>query len=145
MQVSSVMSIDVHAVEPEEAIQDAAVLMRSFNMGFLPVCRGSKLIGVITDRDITVRITAAGLSPTQTTVADAMTTGVSVCSDADEVNEAAQMMEQLQVRRLPVVNSEKHLVGVISLADIAERTRDRKMVGEVLEQVCEPPADGPTG
>jgi CBS domain-containing protein len=143
MQVSSIMSAEIHTVNPGDAVQEAAVLMRSFNVGSLPVCQGSKLIGIITDRDITVRITAAGLSPMQTNVADAMTAGVKVCSETDELDDAARIMEELQVRRLPVLNSEKQLVGIISLADIAERVRDRKLAGEVLHQVCEPPAEGP--
>jgi CBS domain-containing protein len=142
MQVSSIMSKDVHTIDPAASVQDAAVLMRSFNIGSLPVCRGSNLMGIITDRDITVRITAAGLSPAQTTVGDAMSTNVKVCSDTDEVGEGARIMEELQVRRLPVVN-EGNLVGIISLADLAERTRDRELAGEVLHDVCEPPAESP--
>jgi len=143
MQVSNIMSREVHVIEPNAAVQDAAVLMRSFNIGSLPVCRNSNLLGIITDRDITVRITAAGLSPTSTSVADAMSTFVKVCTDTDEVKEAAHIMEELQVRRLPVVDAAGNLVGVISLADIAERTRDRELVGEVLHDVCEPPAESP--
>ena len=143
MRVHEVMTPDVHAVQPEATIQDAAGLMRSFDVGSLPVCAGSKLIGIITDRDITVRITAAGLSPVATNVIDAMTDDVRCCHQNDDVEIAAKLMEELQVRRLPVVDEEQHMVGVISLADIAERIHDRKLVGEVLEQVCEQPAEVP--
>jgi len=143
MQVSAIMTKDVHAIQPNATVQNAAGLMRSFNVGSLPVLHGSKLIGIITDRDITMRITAAGLSPVQTNVADAMTSAVRVCLDEEEVEQADKMMEQLQVRRLPVVDKDEHLVGMISLADIAERVHDQKLVGEVLELVCEPPAEMP--
>jgi len=139
MRVLEIMSTDVHAIAPDATVQDAAVLMRSFDIGSLPVCAGSRLIGIITDRDITVRITAAGLSPAQTTVADAMTTDARVCLDDEAVTEAARMMQELQVRRLPVVDQAHNLVGMVSLADIVERTGDRGLAAEVLEQVCEHP------
>jgi CBS domain-containing protein len=137
------MSRDVRTIDPGASVQDAAVLMRSFNIGSLPVRHGSNLIGIITDRDITVRITAAGLSPIQTNVTDAMSPNAKVCMDTDEINEAARLMEELQVRRLPVIGADGDLVGVISLADIAERTQDRKLAGDVLHDVCEPPAEMP--
>lgn len=143
MQILRIMSQDVRFVSPKATVQYAAEMMRAFDVGLLPVCQGEKLVGVITDRDLTVRVTAAGLSPTVVTVADAMSTDAASCRETDDVREAAVLMEELQVRRLPVVDSEGMLIGIISLADIAERTGNEKLMAEVLEQVCEPQQAAP--
>jgi CBS domain-containing protein len=141
MQVSQIMSTDVRSVSPDSTVWDAAAKMRSFDVGVLPVCRGSRLVGILTDRDITVRVAAAGLPPTVVTVDEAMTGNPAACHETDEVADAARLMEELQVRRLPVKDWNDQLVGIVSLADIAERTDDERMVAQVLEQVCEPAHD----
>jgi CBS domain-containing protein len=138
MQVSSIMSRDVHFITPEATVREAAEKMRAFDIGSLPVCRGSELVGIITDRDITVRVAAVGLPSTEVNVCDAMSGNVVSCHENDDLSDAARVMEDMQVRRLPVIDDDNNLVGLISLADIAERTGDQKLMARVLEHVCEP-------
>ena len=104
----------------------------------LPVCDGDRLVGVITDRDITVRSVAQGHDPKTARVQEVMTPEVIYCFDDEDVKEAAKKMEEKQVRRLPVLNREKRLVGIVSLGDLAVRTGKEKLAGEVLERVSEP-------
>jgi CBS domain-containing protein len=138
MQVCQIMSTDIQYVTPGSTVQTAAAKMRAFDVGVLPVCQGALLVGILTDRDITVRVAAAGLPPNIVTVDEAMTGNPTACRETDEVSDAARLMEELQVRRLPVTDGNDQLVGIISLADIAERTGDERLMAQVLEQVCEP-------
>ena len=104
----------------------------------LPVCDGDRLVGVITDRDITVRGVAQGCDPKTARVQEVMTPEVIYCFDDEDVKEAAKKMEEKQVRRLPVLNREKRLVGIVSLGDLAVRTGKEELAGEVLERVSKP-------
>ncbi len=101
MQVSEVMSRDVAVVSPHASVRDAARRMDQLNVGALPVCDGTRLLGIITDRDITVRCTANGAPPDATRVHDVMTNGVRWCFEDDPVEEAEREMSHVQVRRLP--------------------------------------------
>lgn len=121
MRVSDVMTKGVTAVPVKATVQDAAQQMDQLNVGALPVCDGDNLVGMITDRDITVRCTAAGGSPDKTCVQDVMSVDVRWCRDSDEVEKAVQEMSHMQVRRIPVVDDRKHLVGIVSLGDLATR------------------------
>jgi len=139
MRIREIMTRDLEVIHPNDMLQDAAERMRSLNVGSLPVCDGDRLVGMVTDRDVTVRATATGQDPKQTTVRDAMTSGevIYIFEDQD-VREAAQLMEQRQVRRLPVLSREKRLVGIVALGNLAVESGDEQLSGEVLERVSEP-------
>src|SRR5690349_2272226 len=104
MRVAEVMTRGVQTISPEDTIQKAAAAMDNLNVGALPVCNGEQLQGVITDRDITVRATAAGQSPTETKVADIMTEQIDYVFEDDDIEEAANKMKARQIRRLPVID-----------------------------------------
>jgi CBS domain-containing protein len=117
--------------------------MRTLNVGSLPVCEGERVVGMITDRDITVRAVAKGHDPLNDHVRDVMSTGVIACFEDQDVEQAAQIMEKNQVRRLAVLDRDKHLVGIVALADVAVDTRDECLAGDVVEKVSEPtPSSG---
>jgi CBS domain-containing protein len=138
MQLKEVMTRNVEVIHPDDTLAAAAEKMKTLDVGPLPVCDGDRLVGMLTDRDITVRATAAGRDPTMTHVRDAMTPDVVYCFEDQDVKEAAQLMEQRQIRRLLVLNREKRLVGIVSLGDLAVESGDRKLSGEVLKEVSEP-------
>jgi CBS domain-containing protein len=138
MQVFEAMTPDVISVLPDTKLVDAALAMRNLDVGPLPVVDGGRLVGVITDRDITVRATAEGRDPRLTTVEDIMTPEVVACREEDDVRVAARMMQDAQLRRLLVVDEGGMLVGIVSLGDLAVQTRDDALSGETLEKVSEP-------
>jgi CBS domain-containing protein len=138
MKVFEVMSPDVQTVRPDATLQQAAELMKSLDVGPLPVSDGERLIGMITDRDLTVRATAQGLDPATTRVSDVMTPDVVFCRDDDDVREAGRLMEERQLRRLVVLTAAGQIAGIVSLGDIAVLTGDDKLSGEVLEEVSKP-------
>ena len=137
MQLSNIMSHDVEVISPDSTIQDAADKMKSLDVGSLPVCDGTRLLGMLTDRDIAVRAVAAGCPPS-TSVRDAMTPYVTCCFDDEDVQRAAKVMQEKQIRRLPVLNHDKRLVGIVSLGDIATQTGDKTLSGKSLEEVSQP-------
>ncbi len=138
MQVRDVMTKGVECVTPSTSLQEAASKMRALDVGPLPVCEGDQLVGMITDRDITVRATAEALPPRLGQVRDVMTPDVVYCFEDQDVQEAARRMKQYQIRRLVVLNWDQRLVGIVSLGDLAVATGDEKLAGETLEQVSEP-------
>jgi len=138
MKVNEIITHDPEVIRPETALIEAAQKMKSMDIGMLPVCDGDRLVGVITDRDITVRGVAQGSDPKTARVQEVMTPEVIYCFDDEDVKEAAKKMEEKQVRRLPVLNREKRLVGIVSLGDLAVRTGKEHLAGEVLERVSEP-------
>jgi CBS domain-containing protein len=138
MRVSNIMSTDVQVIRPEASLQSAAEMMESLDVGALPVCDGTKLLGMLTDRDITIRAVAHGADPSTSSVSMAMSPDVIYCFDDDDVEEAAKLMEKRQIRRLPILNHDKKLVGILSLGDVATRTGDEKLSGEMLEEISEP-------
>ena len=113
-------------------------LMKSLDVGSLPVCDGRRLQGMLTDRDITIRATAEGRDPRQTPVHEVMTPETIYCFEDQEASEAARLMEQRQIRRLPILNRNKDLVGIVALGDLAVDMPNDKRVGEVLEGISEP-------
>jgi CBS domain-containing protein len=135
MEVREIMTCDVEVVSANESLKNAAAKMKDLDVGLIPVCDGDKLRGVLTDRDITIRATAAGKNPSKTKVADVMSTDIAFCLEEQEVDEAVSLMEARQIRRLPILNQEKRLVGIVSLADIAVQVGDRDLSGETLEQI----------
>jgi len=128
MQAQDLMTRDVTIVDPETTIQQAARAMVALDVGALPVGENDRLVGMITDRDIVVRGIAEGKSP-KTKVRELMTPAVKYCFVDDEVEEIASNMADIQLRRLPVMDHDKRLVGILSLSDIA--------VGDEPEQATE--------
>ena len=136
MKVSDVMSHDVQLTTPKQSIRDAAKLMAKIDAGVLPVGEGDKLVGVITDRDIAVRAVAEGKAPT-TKVRDVMSQEVLYVYDDQNLEDVARNMAAMKVRRMPVVNREKRLVGIISLGDLA-RNEDPDTTGQTVSAISEP-------
>jgi CBS domain-containing protein len=134
MKVNELMSLRVELAAPDDSIQQAAQVMHRIDAGILPVGERDRLIGVITDRDITVRAVAEGRDPKTTSVREIMSDEVRYCYEDDDIESVAENMAELQVRRLPVVNREKRLCGLISLADIARERRPRE-ASEALEGI----------
>jgi CBS domain-containing protein len=118
MRISEVMSRDVKVVNPQETLGQAASMMKTLDSGVVPVGEGDKLVGMLTDRDIAIRGVAAGKGP-DTMVRDIMSAEVKYCFDDEDVAHVAENMAELQIRRLPVVNRDKQLVGIVSLGDLA--------------------------
>jgi CBS domain-containing protein len=138
MQIRDVMTRDVRVESPEDTIQHAAARMAELDTGALPVGENDKLVGMITDRDIACRAVANGFDPKSTKVRDVMTSEVKYCYDDEDVTHIADNMAELQVRRLPVVNRDKRLVGIISLGDIATHAKSAKLSGDALRRISHP-------
>ena len=138
MQLREVMTRNPEVVQPDATLEEAARKMDQLDVGPLPVCDGDRLVGLVTDRDITVRATAAGKDPRSTVIREAMTQDIVYCYEDQDVRDAARMMEDKQIRRLPILNREQRLVGIVSLGDLATDTRDERLSGRILEQVSEP-------
>jgi CBS domain-containing protein len=119
MRISDVMTPDVRAIAPDRTVRDAARLMDELNVGVLPVCLDGRLLGIITDRDITVRSTAVGAAPGEQAVQEIMTSDLTSCVPDDEVADVLRRMSALQVRRMPVIDAVGRLVGIVSLGDLA--------------------------
>ena len=118
MKVSEAMTKDVCIVRPDQTIREAAGLMANLDAGVVPVGENDRLVGMLTDRDIAVRALAHGKGP-DTPVREAMTAEVRYCYDDEDCAAVAQNMGDLQIRRLPVVNRDKRLVGIVSLGDLS--------------------------
>ena len=138
MLVKDIMTHDVEAISPSDTLEQAARKMADLNVGPLPVCEDDRIVGMITDRDITVRATAAGCDPKTTLVGDAMSQDIISCYEDQDVQDAAKLMQEKQIRRLLVVNRANELVGIVSLGDLATEAGDQGQPGEVLKKVSEP-------
>jgi CBS domain-containing protein len=133
MQLKDVMTKGVECVAPETTLASAAQRMRDLDVGPLPVCDHDKLAGVVTDRDIVVRGVAEGCDVQTAKVSEVMTKGVDFCFEDDDVAEAERIMQERQIRRLLVLNRDKRLVGIVSLADLATKTSREQQLGETVE------------
>jgi CBS domain-containing protein len=129
------MSHGVQTAQPEDTVRDVAQSMADLDIGSMPVVEGQKLIGMITDRDIALRVVGAGLS-SATLVHQAMTRDVEFCQVDDDIDEVAQKMGKLQVRRLPVLDEGRRLIGVLALGDLATEG-GAKRSGETLGDISE--------
>lgn len=136
MKVSEVMSRQVELASPDDSIQRAAQMMARLDDGVLPVGEGERLVGMITDRDIAIRGVGEGRNPADTSVNEVMTREVRYCFEDDEVQSVAENMAQLQVRRLPVLNRDKRLTGIVSLGDIA-RDHEPRHAGSALRDISQ--------
>lgn len=119
MRAGEVMTRNVTVVRPDATVREAARLMGDLNVGALPVCDGRRLVGIVTDRDITVRATADGMRPDATPVHVVMTEAVCWCFEHDPLEDVEREMARRQIRRLPVLDTEKRLCGMLSLGDLA--------------------------
>lgn len=140
MKIHDVMTRDVEIASPDDTIETAARIMKDIGVGALPVGENDRLIGVVTDRDITLRAVAEGKSPTETKVRAVMTAEVQYVFDDEEVEEVARKMAQWRVRRVPLLNRDKRLVGIVSLGDLAFTAKDEAPLGEALSGIAQPTA-----
>jgi CBS domain-containing protein len=136
MQIRDAMSSDVRIANPNQSIRDAATLMAEIDAGVLPVGENDRLVGMITDRDIALRAIAQGKGP-DTPVRQVMSEEVKYCFEDDDIDQVAQNMADLKVRRLPVLNESKRLVGIVSLGDLAVADGPAN-AGEALCGISEP-------
>jgi CBS domain-containing protein len=138
MQVRQVMTPRVEVARPESTLQEVAQKMKSLDVGPIPICNGEKLVGMLTDRDITVRAVAEGRDPANTRAQDVMTEEVLYCFEDDDVQQATEIMRRAQIRRLPVVTRDKRLVGIVSLGDLALERGSQDEAADALEEISEP-------
>ena len=136
-KVRDVMTAGVELIGPDATLVDAAARMAEADVGILPVGENDRLVGVVTDRDLVVRGIAEGANPAETTIREIMTEKVLYCFDDQEPSEAASDMAKQQIRRMPVVDRQKQLIGMISLGDLA-RKDDAGKAGATLRQVVAP-------
>lgn len=135
--IADVMTRDVQTISPHESLRRAAELMDELNVGALPVCDGRRLVGMITDRDITVRATSAGESPEKVSVEEVMSGDVRWCFSDQAVDDVMQEMGDTQIRRVPVIEHDTHqLIGIVSLGDLA--TKHSAQVDRTLENISSP-------
>ena len=135
MKIKDVMTKSADWISPDTTLAQAAQKMQSEDIGFLPVGENDKLIGSVTDRDIVIRAVAQGKDPNTTKVRDVMTAKMYYCFDDQSVDEICDNMADIKVRRLPVVNRDKRLVGVVSLGDLSQAKE--KSSGEALKHITE--------
>lgn len=138
MKVRDCMSRDVRVAAPDNTIQSAAQVMADIDAGFLPVGDDERLVGIVTDRDIAIRGVAAG-QPPETSVRNVMSDEVLYCYDDEETEDVLENMGNVQVRRLPVVDRDKRLVGIVSISDLAGNG-DASLAGEALGDITRPSA-----
>lgn len=136
-KIKELMSTDVQVIGPDATIGEAAQKMQNGDFGMLPVEENDRMIGSISDRDITIRAVAADKAST-TKVREVMTEGIIWAFEDDSVAEAAKLMSQHQIRRLPIVNSAKRLVGIVALGDFAIENADINVAGEALSEISQP-------
>src|SRR5918998_4572885 len=134
--IREVMSSNPSAIEADKPVADAAKLMRDEDVGLAPVVEGDRLVGTLTDRDIAIRVVAEGRDPQSTTVREVASTDLVTVDPQQELSEALRLMAQHQVRRLPVVEEDGRLVGIVAQADIARQADDRQ-TGEVVERISQ--------
>jgi len=135
-RIADVMTRGVEVISPDATLQQAAKMMDDLNVGALPVCDNRRLVGMITDRDITVRATASDLRPSDVRVGDIMTEHPRWCLENQSVEEVAQQMSDVQVRRIPVLSDAQELIGIVSLGDLA--VREPAAVQDVLREISTP-------
>lgn len=144
MKLSEIMTREVEIVQPDDSLEFAAKKMKDRDVGFLPVCDGTELMGVLSDRDLVIRALAEGMDPTVMLSRDLMTTPAHYCFEDQEVEEAAHIMAENQIRRLVILSREnKSVIGVVSLGDLA-RNGTTTLSGQVLKKVTAPDESEPT-
>lgn len=137
MKISEMMTRDVKMTAPSQSIREAAKMMADLDAGALPVADQDRLVGMITDRDIAIRAIASGRGP-DTPIREVMTQDVKYCFEDQSVEEVAHNMGDIRVRRLPVLNRDKRLVGIVSIGDIATSGESDEEVGNALSGISRP-------
>ncbi|HET8651365.1 MAG TPA: CBS domain-containing protein [Gaiellaceae bacterium] len=135
-QIRDLMTANPSAIEAEKPVSHAAKMMRDEDVGLAPIVEGDRLVGTLTDRDIAIRVVAEGRDPESTTVREVASTELVTIDPGQSLDEALRLMAQHQVRRLPVVEEDGRLVGVIAQADVARHGDDRQ-TGQVVEQISQ--------
>ena len=135
--IKELMSPDVQVISPDETIRDAAQKMLKGNFGMMPVGENDRMIGTISDRDIVIRAVAAG-KDASTKVREVMTEGIFWAYEDDSLADVAKRMSEHQIRRLPIVNAAKRLVGIVALGDFAVDSKDLTVAGEALAEISQP-------
>jgi CBS domain-containing protein len=141
MQIREIMTRHVDVIPPSASIREAAAKMKELDVGAIPVCDGQKLAGLVTDRDITIRAVAEGRDPSEVRVAEVMSSDIAYCFEDETVEQAANLMESKQIRRLPILDRNKQLAGIVSLGDISVRiggSRQKDLAADALEEISEP-------
>lgn len=138
MRVADVMSREVELVPPDATVQEAAVAMAEYDVGAVLVGIGDTLEGVLTDRDIILRAVVDGKNPAELSVRDIMSSTLFTCRDDDTLEDAFRIMSERQVRRLPVLDADGHLAGIVTLSDLGRLERDPQRVSETLRELAEP-------
>ena len=136
MKIRELMTPDVKIASPDDTLQHAAEMMTDIDAGVLPVGENDRLVGILTDRDITVRAVAKGKVPGQTRVREIMSPNIKYVYDDESLEDVARNMSQLQVRRLPVLDRSKRLVGIVSLGDLA--LKKKSSAGDALKGISQP-------
>ena len=136
-QIRDVMTKDVTTVPPDARLSDVARIMRDEDIGSVPVAKGSELLGMVTDRDIVIRAVADGDGIEQRTASDVMTAGVQCCREDQNVGDVLKDMGDQQIRRLPVVDAEQRLIGIVSIGDLSREAKPQQ-VGKSLEDISKP-------
>lgn len=137
MKLRELMTRDVHTCSPRDTVRDAAKIMRSIDVGIVPVCEGDKLTGVITDRDIILNVVAEGQDANTVLVGNCMTRSVVTGTPDMDAHEAADLMAGHQIRRLPVVENGR-LVGIVAIGDLATVSIHENEAGHALSEISEP-------
>lgn len=137
MKLNEIMTPEVVTIDPDASLQQAAQMMASLDIGLLPVVIEDDLLGVITDRDITVRSAARGLDPKRTQVRYVMTEAAICGFDTQEITQGAKQMMNHQIRRLPILDQRQKLAGIVSLSDLVKALADKCLAGEVLLRISE--------
>lgn len=137
-QISDIMSRDVTCVAPNDSLQRAAQTMGRLDVGALPVWDGRQLIGMVTDRDIAVRGVASGKQPDSTPVSEVMSSDVQCCFEDEKIDSVMEKMRDAQIRRIPVMDRQNRLIGMVSLGDLALEAADESKVEETLEGISRP-------
>ena len=137
-QISDIMTRDVTCVAPNDTLQRAAQTMGQLDVGALPVWDGRQLIGMVTDRDITVRGVASGMQGESTSVREGMSTDVQCCFEDEQIDAVMEKMRGAQIRRVPVMDRQNRLVGMVSLGDLALDASNETKVEDTLEGISQP-------
>ena len=137
MKVKEIMTSPVEEIGADAKVFQVAKMMKMLNIGVLPVIRGEEIVGIVTDRDIAIRVVAERLDPQNTPVGQVMTAEVICCSEDTTIEEAAGLLEENQVHRLLVLSNNK-VCGIISIADVVRNINNDRLIREILQSICEP-------
>jgi len=137
MKVQEIMTRKVECVDPTLPIAKVAEKMRDLNIGFIPICQADRLVGTVTDRDITTQSVAQGRDPRLATVSEIMSASIFYCYEDEDIRDVARQMQEKEVRRMIILNRNKRLVGVVSLGDLARLVAEKSLAGETLAEIAE--------